>query len=105
MVLAERLSRFPSPRDSLPIELHQNIHALRHVGFSFCLYYMILPNFLWNRIYFGRTQAFTNPTDLASSGVWENVFPAKTPGVDGVLRKKFSLQYVFNIAKRLPIWE
>ena len=28
MVLADRLSRFPSPRENLPIELHQNIHAL-----------------------------------------------------------------------------
>ena len=29
MVLADRLSRFPSPCDNLPIELHQNIHALK----------------------------------------------------------------------------
>ena len=28
MVLADRLSRFPSPCNNLPIELHQNIHAL-----------------------------------------------------------------------------
>ena len=28
MVLADRLSRFPSPCENLPIELHQNIHAL-----------------------------------------------------------------------------
>ena len=28
MVLADRLSRFPSPHNNLPIELHQNIHAL-----------------------------------------------------------------------------
>ena len=28
MVLADRLSRFPSPRENLPIELHQNIYAL-----------------------------------------------------------------------------
>ena len=28
MVLADWLSRFPSPHDNLPIELHQNIHAL-----------------------------------------------------------------------------
>ena len=27
-VLADRLSRFPSPHENLPIELHQNIHAL-----------------------------------------------------------------------------
>ena len=27
MVLADRLSRFPSPRNNLPIELHQNIQA------------------------------------------------------------------------------
>ena len=30
------------------------------------------------------TQAFANPTDLASSGVWENVLPSKTPGFDGI---------------------
>ena len=28
MVLADRLSRFPSPHDKLPIEFYQNIHAL-----------------------------------------------------------------------------
>ena len=28
MVLADRLSRFPSPHKNLPIELHQTIHAL-----------------------------------------------------------------------------
>ena len=28
MVLADRLSRFPSPHNNLPTELHQNIHAL-----------------------------------------------------------------------------
>ena len=28
MVLADRLSRFPSPHDNLPTELHQNIHTL-----------------------------------------------------------------------------
>ena len=28
MVLADRLSRFPSPHNNLPIELHQNIHTL-----------------------------------------------------------------------------
>ena len=33
---------------------------------------------------FWKTQAFANPTDLASSGVWENVFLSKTPGFGGV---------------------
>ena len=31
-------------------------------------------------------QAFANPTDLASSGVWENVLLSKTPTFDGVCR-------------------
>ena len=30
------------------------------------------------------TQAFANPTDLASSGVWQNVMLCKTPTFDGV---------------------
>ena len=29
MVLADRLSRFPSPHHNLQIPLHQNIHALK----------------------------------------------------------------------------
>ena len=38
---------------------------------------------------FKMTQAFANPTDLASSGVWKNVFLGKRPGFDGVRRKIF----------------
>ena len=34
--------------------------------------------------FFQRTQAFTSPTDMASSGVWENVILSKTPTFDGV---------------------
>ena len=50
----------------------------------YLIVYVLGSNFLYNRIYFQKTQAFANPTDLASSGVWENVFPTKTSGFDGV---------------------
>ena len=33
---------------------------------------------------FQRTQAFATPTDMASSGVWENIILSKTPTFDGV---------------------
>ena len=33
---------------------------------------------------FPRPQAFASPSDMASSGVWENVFLATTPTFDGV---------------------
>ena len=41
-------------------------------------------NFSITESIFNGTQAFTNPTDLASSGVWENVSLSKTPGFNGV---------------------
>ena len=34
--------------------------------------------------FFQRTQTFASPTDMASSGVWENVLLSKTPTFDGV---------------------
>ena len=34
--------------------------------------------------FFQRTQAFASPTDMASSGVWENIVLSKTPTFDGV---------------------
>ena len=47
-----------------------------HVDFSFCFVYILGTNFSITESIFNGTAAFTNPTDLASSGVWENVFPA-----------------------------
>ena len=38
---------------------------------------------LQQNTFFEGTQAFANPTDLASSGVWEDVFLCKTPTFDG----------------------
>ena len=40
--------------------------------------------FLEQNQFFHRTQAFASPTDMASSGVWENVILSKTPSFDGV---------------------
>ena len=34
--------------------------------------------------FFLETQAFASPTDMASSGVWENIHLSKTPTLDGV---------------------
>ena len=36
-----------------------------------------------NQFFLG-TQAFASPTDMASSGVWENILLSKTPTLDGV---------------------
>ena len=45
-------------------------------------------NFLYNRTnFFLKAQAFTSPTDMASSSVRENVFLTKTPTSDGVCGK------------------
>ena len=41
-------------------------------------------NFCITESIFNGTQAFTNPTDLASSGIWKNGFLSKTPGFNGV---------------------
>ena len=42
-----------------------------------------LNSFEQNQIFLG-TQAFGSPTDMASSGVWENILLSKTPSFDGV---------------------
>ena len=56
-----------------------------HVGFSFCLNIQYSTRFLYNRIdFFLRTQAFTSPTDMASSSVRENIILTITPTFDGV---------------------
>ena len=45
----------------------------------------VTTGFLFNRTdFFLRTQAFTSPTDMASSGVRENVNLPITPTFDGV---------------------
>ena len=36
-----------------------------------------------NQFFLG-TQAFASPTDMASSGVWENILLSNTPTFDGV---------------------
>ena len=41
-------------------------------------------NFSWTESIFLGTQAFASPTDMASSGVWENILLSKTPTSDGV---------------------
>ena len=57
--------------------------------------------FLYNRInFFEGTQAFANPTDLASSGVWENVMPCKTPTFHGVCGIIF---FIISLAHLLAI--
>ena len=43
--------------------------------------------------FFLGTQAFTSPPDIASSGVWENIFLIKTPRFDGVC----GMFYLYNI--------
>ena len=47
-----------------------------------------------------RTQAFTSPTDMASSGVWENIILYKTPTFDGVCGM-FPLQYKVGVLQRI----
>ena len=49
-------------------------------------------NFSKTEYIFYGTQAFTSPTDMASSGVWENVILSKTPTF-GVYVECYSLQY------------
>ena len=41
-------------------------------------------NFSKTEQIFHGTQAFASPTDMASSGVWENIVLSKTPTFDGV---------------------
>ena len=48
---------------------------------------------------FPRPQAFASPSDMASSGVWENVFLATTPTFDGVCGMLWYIILDVNIAK------
>ena len=51
-----------------------------NVDFSFCLIFNKEAQFLYNRTdFFLGTQTFASPTDMASSGVWENIILTKTP--------------------------
>ena len=50
--------------------------------------------------FFQRTQAFASPTDMASSGVWENIILSKTPTFDGVCGK-LTFTIFDNFAKGL----
>ena len=61
------------------MELAKLNWGYKHVGFSFCLIFNEITNILFNRIHFPRSQAFASPSDMASSGVWENVFLVTTP--------------------------
>ena len=48
----------------------------------------LLRNSIFSRTeyFFPGTQTFVSPPDMASSGVWENIIPYKTPSFDGVCR-------------------
>ena len=48
-------------------------------------------------------QAFANPTDLAWSGVWRNVFLCKTPSFDGVWRIIFFILWLLLLLLLLLI--
>ena len=52
---------------------------------------------------FCKTQAFANPTDVASSGVWENVYPARhlvlLVSEKNILHNIIAFDVVFYIAK------
>ena len=66
-----------------------------NVDFSFCLIFNERTQFSPKQNQFShRTQAFVSPTDMASSGVWENIILYKAPTFDGVCGM-FSLQYNF----------
>ena len=45
-IFTEQGIDLPAPENS------KQLQSWRHVGFSFCLNYLILFDFLWNRIYF-----------------------------------------------------
>ena len=71
----------------ISFKLLKHVNPYKYVGFSFCLISNEMTDFLFqqNR-FFLRSQAFASPTDMASSGVWENVFLAITSTFDGVCR-------------------
>ena len=69
-----------------------------NVDFSFCLIFNLgTVIFSGTEQFFPGTQAFTSPPDMASSGVWENIF-YKTPTFDGVCGNFF---YIILICQRL----
>ena len=47
--------------------------------------------------FFPGTQAFTNPPDMASSGVWENIILCKTPTFDGECRIFLYIIFIHNL--------
>ena len=49
--------------------------------------------------FFPGTQAFTSPSDMASSGVWENIILCKTPTFDGVCGKCFYIILIWYLPK------
>ena len=55
-----------------------------NVDFSFCLIFNKNSISLEQNQFFQRTQAFSSPNDMASSGIWENIVLSKTPTFDGV---------------------
>ena len=52
-------------------------------------------NIFETELFFHGTQAFPSPTDMASSGVWENVILSKTPTFNGVCGMLFFTISVF----------
>ena len=69
------------------------------------LIFNIAPRFLYNRTdFFLRTQAFASPTDMASSGVRENVNLTITPILDGVCGMLFYIILIVWFFDLLPNW-
>ena len=68
----------------LTAELNWTWTLINECRLLFCLIYNKEPNFSRTESIFQRTQDFTSPTDIASSGVWENVILSKTPTFDDV---------------------
>ena len=69
-----------------------------NVDFSFCLIFIRNSISLEQNQFFLGTQAFASPTDMASSGIWENVHLSKTPTLDGVCGK-LSFIIILNICQ------
>ena len=81
-----------------------------NVGFSFCFIILFMSLSLYNRIIFQVDTSFCQSTDLASSGVWENVSLCNTLTLDGVWNVylynifSFKLFFVFWLAYVTAIW-
>ena len=65
------------------------------------MHQLLLVGSLKQNKFFQGTQAFTSPTDMASSGVWENVILSKTPTSDGVCGMLFFTILIF-VGHNLP---